>query len=182
MSGKKILVGITGSVAAYKAAELIRLLVEAKASVKGAMTQPALRFVGAATIQALSGSPPVTDMFSGDQNPDGMDHIAAVRWADLMVIAPASASSIARLASGLADDPVSALACAATCPILVAPAMNREMWANPAVERNIKTLEKDGRGIIEPGSGSLACGEHGEGRLAEPAEIMERIVASFKAG
>ena len=182
LDGRRILVGITGSVAAYKSCELIRLLVDAGATTQGAMTVSARHFIGATTIQALTGMPPVVDMFAGDGSPDGMDHIAAVRKADLMAIAPASASSIARMACGLADDPVSALVCAATCPVLVAPAMNREMWANPAVRRNIATLKADGRLVVEPESGSLACGEHGEGRLAEPARIVKRIGAALGAG
>lgn len=178
LSGRRVLVGITGSVAAYKAALLVRLLTDRGAEVEAAMTVPATRFIGAATVQALTGSPPVTDMFAGDGSPDGMDHIAAVRRADIMVIAPASASSIARLACGLADDPVSALACAATCPVMVAPAMNREMWASPAVARNVAALRADGRLVVEPDSGELACGEHGDGRLAEPERIADRIEAA----
>ena len=177
LKGKHILLGITGSVAAYKAAHLIRLLTDAGASVQATLTPAAQHFIGIATIQALTGRPVLTDMFAGTGSPDGMDHIAAVRKADIMVIAPATASTLARIASGTADDPVAALACAATCPILLAPAMNHEMWANPAVTRNIALLRADGRQLVEPASGELACGEHGPGRLAEPTTIVAAITA-----
>lgn len=175
LAGRHVLLGVAGSVAAYKAAELCRLLVDAGASVQVALTPAARAFVAPLTFQALTGRPPVIDMLAGTGSPDGMDHIAAVRAADLYVLAPATASTIARVATGLATEPVSALACAAACPILVAPAMNREMWANPAVVRNVATLRGDGRLVLDAPAGDLACGEHGPGRLSEPAAILAAI-------
>ena len=174
MANKRILLGITGSVAAYKAAELVRLLTAANAQVEVAMTSAAQRFIGPATLQALSGRPVLTSMWDGP-SPDGMDHIASVRKADIMVVAPASASAIARIANGFADDVVAALASASSCPVAVAPAMNREMWARPALQRNLRTLRGDGVLVFDPGAGELACGEHGQGRLAEPAQIVAGI-------
>lgn len=181
LADRHILLGVSGSIAAYKSAELVRLLVTAGATVRVAMTPAATEFVTPLTFQALTGAPVVTDMFAGTGSPDGMDHIAAVRAADVFVIAPATATTLARLAAGSADEPVSALACAATCPVLLAPAMNREMWTKPAVQRNLATLQADGYQLLAPTSGDLACGEHGPGRLSEPAAIAAAVTALLTA-
>lgn len=175
LSGRQILVGLSGSIAAYKAAELVRLLTTAGASVQVAMTPAAQQFIAPLTFQALSGRPVVTDMFAGTGSPDGMEHIAAVRAADLYVIAPATATTVARLAQGSAEEPVAALASAAICPVLVVPAMNAQMWAKDAVTRNLKLLHKDGYHILAPTAGDLACGEYGPGRLNEPADIVRTV-------
>ena len=177
--GKRIVVGVTGGVAAYKAAELVRLLVKAGAAVDVALTAAGSRFVGAATFQALSGRPVWTDLW--DARPDnGMAHIDLTRGAAACVIAPATADFIARLAHGLADDLLATLCLARACPLLVAPAMNRQMWENPATQRNVAQLGADGIAILGPASGSQACGEEGVGRMLEAAEIFEDIVAALQ--
>ena len=170
LSGKHILVGVTGGIAAYKACELLRLLRKAGARVEAAMTPAAQHFIGPASLQALSGRPVITSTVDGG-SPDAMDHIAAARRADLMVIAPATATTIGKIASGIADNAVTALACATAAPLLLAPAMNVEMWGNPGLQRSLGLLRADGRAVVEPGAGELACGEHGPGRMAEPAQI-----------
>lgn len=177
--GKRIVVGVTGGVAAYKAAELVRLLVKAGAAVDVALTAAGSRFVGAATFQALSGRPVWTDLW--DARPDnGMAHIDLTRGAAACVIAPATADFIARLAHGLADDLLATLCLARACPLLVAPAMNRQMWENPATQRNVAQLGADGIAILGPASGEQACGEEGLGRMLEAAEIFEDIVAALQ--
>ena len=176
LAGKRIVLGVTGGVAAYKAAELVRLLVKAGASVDVALTAAGSRFVGAATFQALSGRPVWTDLW--DARPDnGMAHIDLTRGADACVIAPATADFIAKLVHGLAEDLLSTLCLARDCPLLVAPAMNRQMWENPATRRNVAQLAADGVAILGPAAGAQACGETGEGRMLEAAEIFEDIVA-----
>jgi phosphopantothenoylcysteine decarboxylase/phosphopantothenate--cysteine ligase len=179
LSGKRIVVGVTGGVAAYKAAELVRLLVKAGAQVDVALTQSGSRFVGAPTFQALSGRPVWTDLW--DARPDnGMAHIDLTRGAAACVVAPATANFIAKLAHGFADDLLSTLCLARDCPLLVAPAMNRQMWQNPATQRNVAQLREDGIGVLGPGSGEQACGEEGLGRMLEAAEIFEELVASLQ--
>ncbi|MDD5249175.1 MAG: bifunctional phosphopantothenoylcysteine decarboxylase/phosphopantothenate--cysteine ligase CoaBC [Rhodocyclaceae bacterium] len=179
LSGKRIVVGVTGGVAAYKAAELVRLLVKAGAAVDVALTAAGSRFVGAATFQALSGRPVWTDLW--DARPDnGMAHIELTRGAAACVIAPATADFIAKLAHGLADDLLATLCLARACPLLVAPAMNRQMWENPPTQRNIAQLRADGVGVLGPASGEQACGEEGLGRMLEAAEIFEEIVAALQ--
>jgi phosphopantothenoylcysteine decarboxylase/phosphopantothenate--cysteine ligase len=177
LAKKHILLGVTGGIAAYKAAELTRLLVKAGAHVQVVMTQAAMQFVGAQTFQALSGNPVVTDMWNDAAN--GMAHINLTREADLAIIAPASADFIAKLAHGLADDMLSTLCLARTCPLLVAPAMNQQMWENPATQRNITRLSADGIHLLGPASGEQACGETGLGRMLEPADLYQEIVAQF---
>ena len=175
LAGKHVLVGVAGGVAAYKACELVRLLRQQGAEVEVAMTPAAQDFVGPATWQALSGRPVI-----GAGTPtaaDAMDHIAAARRADLMVIAPATATTLGKLAAGIADNAVTALACAATVPLLLAPAMNAAMWANPGLQRSLAQLRADGRSVVEPGTGELACGEYGPGRMAEPAAIAAHVGA-----
>lgn len=177
LTGKRILLGITGGIAAYKAAELTRLLVKAGAHVQVVMTQAATQFVGAQTFQALSGQPVITDMWHDAAN--GMAHINLSRNADLAIIAPASADFIAKLAHGLADDVLSTLCLARTCPLLVAPAMNKQMWDSAATQRNIAQLGADGIRLLGPASGEQACGETGAGRMSEPADLCAAIIAHF---
>ena len=176
LAGKRIVLGVTGGVAAYKAAELTRLLVKAGAAVDVVLTAAGSRFVGAATFQALAGRPVWTDLW--DARPaNAMAHIDLTRTADLCVVAPATADFIAKLAHGGADDLLSTLCLARDCPLLVVPAMNRQMWENPATRRNIAQVAADGVTLLGPASGAQACGETGVGRMLEAAEICEDIVA-----
>lgn len=175
---KRILLGITGGIAAYKAAELVRLLIKQGHEVQVAMTQAATQFITPTTLQALSGRPVLTDQWDAADN--GMAHIDAGRTADAIVIAPATADFLAKLAHGLADDLLSTLCLARDCPLLVAPAMNRQMWAHPATQRNIAQLSADGVAILGPACGEMACGETGEGRMLEATELADAIVASFQ--
>jgi phosphopantothenoylcysteine decarboxylase/phosphopantothenate--cysteine ligase len=179
LTGKRILLGITGGIAAYKAAELTRLLVKDGADVRIAMTEAAAHFIGAATLQALSGQPVWTDLWDARVN-DAMGHIELSRDRDLIVVAPASADFMAKLAHGLADDLLSALCVARRCPLMVAPAMNVEMWQNPATARNAETLRRDGVQLVGPASGGQACGEMGMGRMTEPADILADIRFFFQ--
>lgn len=171
---KRIILGVTGGIAAYKAAELTRLLVKSGIEVQVAMTEAARHFVAPATFQALSGKPVLTDLWDGG-SASGMAHIDATRGADAVLIAPASADFIAKLAHGAADDLLSAICLARACPLLVAPAMNREMWDNPATQRNVTQLKRDGVIILGPASGPQACGETGMGRMVEPETLVEDI-------
>lgn len=178
MSQKNILLGVSGGVAAYKSAELVRLLTKAGHQVQVVMTRSATEFVGPVTFQALSGREVFVGMWDG-QRGDSMAHISLTRRADLFLVAPATANFIAKLANGIADDLLSTLAAARECPLLVAPAMNRQMWANPANLRNIGQLNADGVSILGPASGVQACGEVGEGRMLEPEEIALHVEAAF---
>ena len=173
----RIVLGITGGIAAYKAAELTRLFVKAGVTVDVCMTEAAGRFITPLTLQALSGRPVLTDLWaSGADN--GMGHINLSRGADAIVVAPASADFIAKLANGHADDLLSTLALARDCRLIVAPAMNRQMWANAANQRNVAQLAADGVIVLGPGSGEQACGEIGEGRMQEPEEIFAAVMAA----
>ncbi len=174
MKGKEILVGVTGGIAAYKTADLVSQLVQKEAAVSVVMTESAMKFVGATTFQALTGRPVHTGLFSPQEHFQG-EHIGLARRAELTVIAPATASTMARLANGMSDDLLSTCYLVTTAPVLLAPAMNCEMWDKPSVQRNVKRLEEDGAHIIQPGSGWLSCGQVGAGRMAEPAEILEHI-------
>ena len=179
LKGKHILLAMTGGIAGYKVAELTRLLVKAGATVQVMMTEAAEAFITAVTMQALSGRPVYTSQW--DARPDnGMAHIQLSREADLMLVAPASADFIAALAQGRADELLSLTALARRrdeCPLLVAPAMNREMWAHPATQRNLAQLQADGATVLGPASGDQACGEIGDGRMLEAQEIFEALVA-----
>ena len=179
LTGKRILLGITGGIAAYKAAELTRLLVKAGADVRVAMTEAATRFVGTATLQALSGQPVWTDLWDA-RVPDAMGHIELSRDRELIVVAPATADFMAKLAHGLADDLLSTLCLARRCPLMVAPAMNVEMWENAATQRNVETLRADGVTIVGPAAGGQACGEVGMGRMLEPADIFADVQFFFQ--
>src|SRR5512145_681406 len=155
---QRILLGITGGVAAYKAAELCRLLVRDGMDVRVVMTQAACRFVTPVTMQALSGQPVLTDLWDASI-PNAMGHIELSRDRDLIAVAPASADFLGKLAGGLADDLLSTLCLARECPLLVAPAMNRQMWDNAATQRNVQRLREDGVMVVGPESGDQACGE-----------------------
>ena len=179
LKGKKILLGLTGGIAAYKAAELARLLVKSGADVRVAMTEAATHFIGTATMQALSGQPVWTDLWDS-RVPDAMAHIELSRDRDLILVAPASADFMAKLAHGRADDLLSTLCVARRCPLVVAPAMNVEMWQNPATARNAETLRADGVTIVGPASGGQACGEMGMGRMTEPADILADLQFFFQ--
>lgn len=174
MQNREILIGVTGGIAAYKAADLTSKLVQAGACVTVAMTESATKFIGATTFEALTGRPVYRQTFEPVEHHQG-EHIGLARRAELYVIAPATANFIARAANGLADDLVSTLMLTVTCPVLVAPAMNTEMWNKPATQRNLKQIEEDGIQLVQPGSGWLSCGQVGAGRMAEPAEIFDQI-------
>ena len=178
LKSKRILLGITGGIAAYKAAMLARLLVRAGADVRVAMTEAATRFVTPVTFQALSNQPVWSDLW--DQRvPDAMGHIELSRDRELIVVAPASADFMAKVAHGLADDLLSTLCVARRCPLMLAPAMNVEMWENAATQRNLEMLRDDGVLIEGPVAGDQACGETGYGRMLEPAQIAAEIEAFF---
>lgn len=174
LDGQKILLCVCGGIAAYKAAELVRRLGDAGATVQVAMTGNALHFVGATTFQALSGRPVRTSLWD-EAAEAAMGHIELARWPDRIVIAPATANTIARLAHGFADDLVSTLCLATDAPIAIAPAMNRLMWANPATQANVETLRARGVLLLGPDAGGQACGEVGEGRMLEPDSIVAAL-------
>ncbi len=173
---KHIVLGVTGGIAAYKAAELARLLVQQGITVRVAMTQAATHFITPATMQALTGQPVLLDQWQDDK---GMAHIHSSRIADAIVIAPATADFIAKLALGIADDLLSTLCLARDCPLLVAPAMNKQMWANAATQRNVQQLAADGVTLLGPASGVQACGEEGMGRMLEAEELAREILATL---
>ncbi len=175
---QRIILGLTGGIAAYKAAELTRLLMKQNVAVQVAMTEAACHFITPTTMQALSGKPVLMNQW--DDGGNGMAHINLSRAADVIVIAPATADFIAKLAHGQADDLLSALCLARNCPLLIAPAMNRQMWENAATQRNIAQLIADGVTILGPASGVQACGEEGMGRMQEPAELARDILAFFQ--
>ncbi len=179
LQGRRIVLGVTGGIAAYKACELVRLLGKAGAEVDVVMTDAATHFVQPLTFQALSQRPVHVSQWQSDTT-RGMEHIDLTRVADAVLIAPATADFIARLAHGFADDLLSSLCLARTCPLLVAPAMNRQMWANPAAQRNVARLRDDGVTVLGPASGEQACGEEGLGRMLEPAELCEALIAFFQ--
>ncbi len=170
----KILLCVCGGIAAYKAAELVRRLAAAGAQVQVAMTDNAQRFVAATTFQALSGRQVRASLWD-EAAEAAMGHIELARWPDRIVIAPATANTIAKLAHGFADDLVSTLCLATDAPIAIAPAMNRRMWAHPATRANVDTLRGRGVLVLGPGAGDQACGEVGEGRLLEPEEIVTAL-------
>lgn len=176
----RIILGVSGGIAAYKAAELVRLLVKQDIGVQVVMTEAAGHFITPTTMQALSGRRVYTEQWDASV-PNNMAHIELSRAADAIVIAPASADFIAKLAHGLADDLLSALCLARNCPLLIAPAMNREMWLNAATQRNVKQLVADGVQVLGPDSGVQACGEEGMGRMREAAQLAQDIAALSQA-
>lgn len=176
MAQPNIIVGVTGSIAAYKAPEIVRRLKDGGAAVRVVMTAAATHFITPTALQAVSGEPVRRDLWD-EAAEAAMGHIELARWADLVLVAPATAQVLMRLASGAADDLLSTLCLATEAPVAVAPAMNRVMWAHPAVQANRRTLEERGVHIFGPGTGGQACGEFGEGRMLEPAEIAKRALA-----
>jgi phosphopantothenoylcysteine decarboxylase/phosphopantothenate--cysteine ligase len=179
LSGKHIVLGLTGGVACYKSAELCRLLTKAGATVQVVMTEAATHFITATTMQALSGRPVYTSQWDA-REPNNMPHINLGRESDALLIAPCSADFIARLVEGRSDELLSLMCLArptAQVPLVLAPAMNREMWAHPATQRNLAQVALDGATVLGVGVGSQACGETGDGRMLEPAEILEDLIA-----
>lgn len=181
LSGRRILLGVTGGIAAYKAADLVRKLKDAGADVQVAMTASACEFVRPLTFQALSGRAVRTELFDL-QAEAGMGHIELARWPDAILVAPASADFLARLAQGMANDLLTTLCLATDRMIVVAPAMNRLMWANAATQANLATLIARGVEVIGPGAGFQACGEIGEGRMSEPVDIRDALAQLFSHG
>ena len=172
---KQILLGVSGGIAAYKSAELVRLLRKQGAVVRVVMTQSATQFISPLTFQALSGYPVHVDLLDADTE-SAMSHISLARWADVLLIAPATANIIAKCSHGLADDLLSTLYLAVECPVYIAPAMNQAMWHKTITQENIAKLQSQGVRIIDPESGEQACGEIGVGRMAEPAAICEQLL------
>lgn len=178
LANKKILLAVTGSIAAYKSAELVRLLRKCGAEVRVVMSQSATHFITPLTLQALSGNP-VHQYLLDPESEAGMGHIELARWADALLVAPASANFIAKLAHGLADDLLSTLTLACTAPLLIAPAMNQAMWRHPATVANCITLVSRSVQIIEPTNGEQACGDNGPGRMQEPTELVAVLNSLF---
>jgi len=176
---RRVLLCVCGGIAAYKAVELVRRLQDAGADVQVAMTDSALRFVGAPSFQAVSGKP-VRQSLWDEAAEAAMGHIELARWAEQVVVAPATANTIAKLAHGLADDLVTTLCLATTAPIAIAPAMNHRMWTHPATQANVATLVARGVQVIGPDDGSMACGEFGPGRLTEPDAIVQALKAATR--
>ncbi|WP_018411241.1 bifunctional phosphopantothenoylcysteine decarboxylase/phosphopantothenate--cysteine ligase CoaBC [Methyloversatilis thermotolerans] len=179
LAARTVILGVTGGVAAYKSAELARLLVKAGTRVRVVMTESAKHFIGAATFQAITGEPVWSDLWDA-RMPNGMAHIDLGRDAAMVIVAPATADVLARLAQGRADDLLTTLCLArdAGCALMVAPAMNRQMWEHPATRRNLETLRGDGVLVAGPASGDQACGEVGMGRMLEPQDILDAIVSA----
>ncbi|MGJ8618876.1 MAG: bifunctional phosphopantothenoylcysteine decarboxylase/phosphopantothenate--cysteine ligase CoaBC [Methylophilaceae bacterium] len=175
---KSLVLGITGGIAAYKAAELVRLLTKASVDVQVVMTEAATQFIAPLTMQALSGKPVFVGMWDSSID-NGMPHIELSRNADAILIAPASAEFVAKLLHGRADDLLSTLCLARDCPLLVAPAMNKQMWENPATQRNFAQLVADEIHVFGPGNGEQACGEMGDGRMLEASELLALVNAHF---
>ena len=178
LKGRRIVLGVSGGIAAYKAAELVRLLVKAGADVHVVLSEGGARFVTAVTFQALSGNTVWTDLWDA-RMPNNMAHIDLGRDADAILVAPATADFIARLAQGRADDLLSTLALARDVPLIVAPAMNRQMWESPPTQRNVALVRDDGVTVFGPAAGEQACGEVGMGRMLEPEELLERLEGFF---
>ena len=180
LQGREILVGVTGGIAAYKAADLVSLLVEEGAAVSVVMTEHAQRFVGPLTFQALSRRPVYTDLFA--EGAYDTDHIALADRAEAAVVAPATANAIGKLAGGIADDLLSTVLVALRVPVILAPAMNEAMWNHPAVQANAETLRRRGVRFVGPEEGRLACGTEGLGRMAEPESILDAVIEILSSG
>jgi len=179
LAGYEVIVGVTGGIAAYKVCEVVSRLVQRGAGVTVAMTRAARRFVTPLTFQALSGRPVLVDLWKTGDSAD-IQHIHLTSGADLVVIAPATANTIAKIASGLADDVVTNLVISADSPVLVAPAMNDRMWKHAAVQRNVAILRGDGVFLVDPVEGWLACRSLGPGRMADAADLLAEIAAQLK--
>lgn len=180
LHNREILLGVSGGVAAYKAADLCSRLVQGGAKVTVIMTESAHQFIGATTFEALTGRPVYSHAFEAREHFQG-EHIGLARRADLTVIAPATAQTIARLAHGLADDLLSTTVLVTTAPVIVAPAMNCDMWAKAAVQRNVAQLQQDGYHMVGPEEGWLSCGQVGAGRMADPGQIVKAIEQKLSA-
>ena len=178
LTGKRVLLGVSGGIAAYKSAIIVRLLKQAGCDVRVVMTQGAQAFITPMTLQALSGEEVRTSLLD-PQAEAGMGHIELARWADLIVIAPATADLMARLAQGMADDLLTTLCLASEAPRLMAPAMNQAMWRHTATQRNLRTLDDDGWQMVGPAAGEQACGDTGLGRMSEPEAISDAVAAHF---
>jgi phosphopantothenoylcysteine decarboxylase/phosphopantothenate--cysteine ligase len=174
LAGREIVLGVSGGVAAYKAADLCSKLMQAGAHVTVVMTRAAEEFVGATTFQALTNRPVYCSSFAPVEHYRG-EHIGLAQRAELIVVAPATADFLAQAAHGLAGELLATVLLVATCPVVLAPAMNADMWAKPAVQRNVRQLREDGRILLDPGDGWLSCGQIGPGRMAEPAEILAAL-------
>ena len=181
LSGKHILLGVTGGIAAYKSAELVRLLRGQAAEVRVVMTTAATGFITPLTLQALSGNPVHTELLDAGTEA-AMGHIELARWADVLLVAPATADFIARAVHGRADDLLAAICLACEAPVALAPAMNRAMWEHPATRANIETLQDRGLHVMGPAVGEQACGETGPGRMLEPAQLLEELSGQFRNG
>jgi phosphopantothenoylcysteine decarboxylase/phosphopantothenate--cysteine ligase len=181
LAQRRILLGVSGGIAAYKSCELVRRLRDLDAQVRVVMTERATHFVSPTTFQALSGQTVRVSLWD-EQAEAAMGHIELARWAERILIAPASADLLARLAHGLADDLLTTLCLASSAPLYLAPAMNQQMWAHPAVQANIETLRQRGAHLLGPAAGEQACGDIGSGRMLEPYELREALVASFGGG
>ncbi len=181
LQNRRVLLGVTGGIAAYKSAELVRLLVKAGAEVRVVMTDAARQFVGALTFQALSGNPVHTKLLDSGAEA-GMGHIELARWADLLLVAPATADFLARHSVGRADDLLTAICRATTATQLLAPAMNQQMWQDGATQKNVEGLRQQGIQLVGPDSGEQACGDVGPGRMVEPEQILEVVAAQFESG
>jgi len=179
LANKKIVLGVSGGIAAYKSAELVRALIQEGAEVQVVMSESAMQFITPVTMQALSGKPVYSSQWDA-RITNNMAHIELSREADVILIAPASADLMAKLSLGLADDLLTTMCLARDCPLLIAPAMNLQMWGHPATQRSLKRLEDDGVIVLGPGSGDQACGEVGMGRMLEPSELCEQLVAFFQ--
>lgn len=179
LANKRIVLGLSGGIACYKSADLVRRLVEHGATVDVVMTEAATHFITPTTMQALSGRPVFIDQWDA-RMPNSMAHIDLTRGADAVLVAPASADFMAKLVHGQANDLLSTLCLARNCPLLVAPAMNREMWSAPPTQRNVLQLIEDGVMILGPGSGSQACRETGDGRMLEPLQLVAELIAFFQ--
>jgi phosphopantothenoylcysteine decarboxylase/phosphopantothenate--cysteine ligase len=187
LTNKRVLLGITGGIAAYKSPDLVRRLREAGAEVRCVMTRSAGEFITALTLHAVSDQPVAQSLWpqetgNGERPQEAMEHIELARWADAVLVAPASADFLARLAQGRADDLLTTLCLATEAPVAVAPAMNQQMWANPATQANLATLRARGVRVFGPAEGSQACGEVGPGRMLEPAELTTLTAALFETG
>ncbi len=181
LTNKRILLGVTGGIAAYKSADAVRRLREAGAEVRVVMTQGATSFITPLTLQAVSGHPVYQHLLDTDAEA-GMGHIELARWADVVLVAPASANFLARLVQGRADDLLTTVCLATKSPVAVAPAMNQQMWSNAATQSNLAALKKNGIGIFGPDEGSQACGEVGPGRMLEPDDLVKRVSDMFASG
>ncbi|MET0330690.1 MAG: bifunctional phosphopantothenoylcysteine decarboxylase/phosphopantothenate--cysteine ligase CoaBC [Dyella sp.] len=181
LAQRRILLGVSGGIAAYKACELVRRLRDLDAQVRVVMTESATHFVSATTFQALSGQPVRMALWDASAEA-AMGHIELARWAERILIAPASADLIARLATGMANDLLTTLCLASAAPLYLAPAMNQQMWAHPAVQANVASLRARGVHLLGPGSGEQACGDVGDGRMHEPHQLRDALLASFGSG